>query len=57
MVGTFLSTLIYVEAAPTALNDIKWAYYLVFVGLTLINIVVLYYWCPEVSLEILVVRC
>jgi len=47
LVGTFLSTLVYVEAAPTALAKIKWGYYIIFVGLTAINIVILYVWCPE----------
>jgi Sugar (and other) transporter len=49
LVGTFLSTLVYVEAAPTALANIKWGYYIIYVGLTAINIVVLYLWCPEVK--------
>lgn len=49
MVGTFLSTLVYVEAAPTALANVKWKYYMVFIALTAVNIVVLYLWCPEVS--------
>ena len=49
LVGTFLSTLIYVEAAPTALANIQWRYYMVFVALTAINIVIVYFWCPEVS--------
>jgi hypothetical protein len=47
LVGTFLSTLIYVEAAPTALANIKWRYYIIFVILTLINILITYFWCPE----------
>jgi len=47
LVGTFLSTLVYVEAAPTALANIKWRYYVIFVVLTFINIFVVYFWCPE----------
>lgn len=47
MVGTFLSTLIYVEAAPTALANIQWRYYIVFICLTLLNIIILCIWCPE----------
>ncbi|KAK2753056.1 hypothetical protein FQN55_005016 [Onygenales sp. PD_40] len=47
LVGTFLSTLVYVEAAPTALANIEWKYYLIFVVLTFVNIVILYFWCPE----------
>jgi hypothetical protein len=48
LVGTFLTTLIYIEAAPTALANIKWRYYIIFIILTLINIIVVYFWCPEV---------
>ena len=51
LVGTFLSTLIYIEAAPTALANIKWGYYIIFIVLTLINIIVLCLWCPEVCLS------
>ena len=47
LVGTFLSTLVYVEAAPTALAHIKWRYYIIFICLTLVNIVVFSFWCPE----------
>jgi hypothetical protein len=47
LAGTFLSTLIYVEAAPSALATIKWRYYVIFICLTLINVVIVYFWCPE----------
>ncbi|TKA52875.1 hypothetical protein B0A49_11489 [Cryomyces minteri] len=47
LVGTFLSTLVYVEAAPTALANIQWKYYVIFICLTAINIAILYLWCPE----------
>ncbi|MCJ1303989.1 hypothetical protein MMC08_006800 [Hypocenomyce scalaris] len=47
LVGTFLSTLIYIEAAPTALANITWGYYIIFIILTFINIIILYFWCPE----------
>ena len=50
IVGTFLSTLVYVEAGPTALANIQWKYYLVFVCLTFVNIVIIYFWLPEASL-------
>lgn len=49
LAGTFLSTLVYVEAAPTALANIQWKYYIIFVCLTAVNVVVFYFWCPEVS--------
>lgn len=48
IVGTFLSTVIYVEAGPTALTRIQWKYYLIFVILTLVNIIIIWRWCPEV---------
>lgn len=49
LVGTFLSTLVYVEAAPTALANIGWKYYIIFVGLSAVNVAIVYFWCPEVS--------
>ena len=49
IVGTFLSTVIYVEAAPTALAHIQWKYYIIFIVLTAVNIAILYLWCPEVN--------
>lgn len=49
IVGTFLSTLVYVEAAPTALAHIQWRYYLVFICLTFVDIIIIWMWCPEVS--------
>lgn len=51
LAGTFLSTLVYVEAAPTALANIKWKYYIIFVCLTFVNILIFYFWCPEVCQE------
>jgi hypothetical protein len=48
LIGTFLTTMIYIEAAPTALANIKWRCYIIFIVLTLINIIVVYFWCPEV---------
>lgn len=49
IVGTFLSTLAYVEAGPTALANVEWRYYLIFICLTFVNIIVLWRWCPEVG--------
>ena len=49
LAGTFLSTLVYVEAAPTALANIKWKYYIIFICLTFVNVLIFYFWCPEVS--------
>ena len=48
IVGTFLSTVVYVEAGPTALANIQWRYYLIFIILTFFNIIIVWRWCPEV---------
>ncbi|KEF63824.1 uncharacterized protein A1O9_01802 [Exophiala aquamarina CBS 119918] len=47
LAGTFLSTLVYVECTPTALANIQWRYYIIFVCLTAVNVVIFYFWCPE----------
>lgn len=43
----FLSTIAYLEAAPTAFAQIGWKYYLLFIVLTAINIPLIWYFCPE----------
>jgi uncharacterized oligopeptide transporter (OPT) family protein len=43
----FLSSLVYLEAAPTALAHISWKYYVVFLVLTLIHIFVVWWLFPE----------
>lgn len=45
----FLATIPFLEAAPTAFATIRWRYYLVFILLTAINIVTVYFYFPEVS--------
>lgn len=50
MIGTFLSTVIFLEAGPTALSKIRWYYYVMFICLTMINIMILWRYFPEVSL-------
>ena len=50
MIGTFLSTVIFLEAGPTALAEIRWWYYVMFIGLTVIDITVMWRWFPEVRL-------
>ncbi|KZO90717.1 general substrate transporter [Calocera viscosa TUFC12733] len=47
MVGTFLSTVIYLDAAPTALANIQWRFYLFFICMTAINIAIVWYSFPE----------
>ncbi|KAH0836949.1 hypothetical protein AYO21_01742 [Fonsecaea monophora] len=47
-VGTlFLTTIPYLEAAPTAFAEIGWKYYIVFIVLTTINIPIIYFFFPE----------
>ncbi|KAI1630482.1 general substrate transporter [Exophiala viscosa] len=49
-VGTlFLTTIPYLEAAPTAFATIGYRYYIVFIILTAINIPIIYFFFPEVS--------
>lgn len=43
----FLSTIAYLEAAPTAFAVIEWRYYLLFICLTAINIPLIWYYFPE----------
>jgi len=45
--GLFLSTVVYLEAGPTAIATIKWRYYLMFTILTAFNIVVVWRFFPE----------
>lgn len=50
MIGTFLSTVVFLEAGPTALTKIRWYYYVMFIGLTAVNMTVLWRYFPEVTL-------
>jgi Sugar (and other) transporter len=43
----FLSTIAYLEAAPTAFAQVGWKYYLLFIILTAINIPFIWYLFPE----------
>lgn len=43
----FLSTIAYLEAAPTAFAQVGWKYYLLFIILTAINIPLVWYFFPE----------
>jgi hypothetical protein len=43
----FLSTIAYLEAAPTAFATIGWKFYLLFIILTAINIPLIWYFFPE----------
>ncbi|CAK7234124.1 hypothetical protein SCUCBS95973_008828 [Sporothrix curviconia] len=43
----FLSAMVYLEAAPTALAVIGWRYFLVFICLTFVNIIIIWRTFPE----------
>lgn len=46
----FLSTLPFLESSATGFATIGWKYYLLFIILPSINVVLIYFFCPEVSL-------
>lgn len=47
--GLFIATIIFLQAAPTAFENIGWKYYLVFICITSVLFVVIWLWFPEVS--------
>ncbi|KAG0707359.1 general substrate transporter [Suillus ampliporus] len=47
MIGTFLSTVVFLEAGPTALSSIRWYYYVMFICLTAVHIAILWRYFPE----------
>lgn len=47
MAVLFLSTIAYLEAAPTAFAQVGWRYYLLFIILTAINLPLVIYFFPE----------
>jgi MFS family permease len=47
LMGQFLTTITFVEAAPTGFANIGWKFYLIFIALCCISSVVLYFFFPE----------
>jgi hypothetical protein len=47
--GLFVATMIFLQSAPTAFTDIGWKYYLVFICISTVMIVVIYFYFPEAS--------
>ncbi|EIW82727.1 general substrate transporter [Coniophora puteana RWD-64-598 SS2] len=47
LIGTFLSTIVFLEAGPTALANIQWRYYIMFICLTLLDIIIIWTYFPE----------
>lgn len=50
--GLFSATIAFLQAAPTAFDEIGWRYYLVFIVITSIMVVVILWYFPEVSLHL-----
>ena len=46
--GLFSATIIFLEAAPTAFAHIGWRYYTVFIAVTTVMIILMYFFFPEV---------
>lgn len=51
--GLFVATIIFLQVAPTAFAAIGWKYYLVFLCLTAVIGVIIYFYYPEVRFKIL----
>jgi len=47
--GLFMSTIIFLQCAPAAFDEIGWKYYLVFIIITTILFFVVWFYFPEVS--------
>ena len=47
LIGAFLSSLVYVQAAPTALASIGWKYYLIFIIITFLSTFLFAFVFPE----------
>ena len=47
--GLFVATIIFLQAAPTAFAAIGWQYYIVFIAVTFVMTLVVYFYFPEVS--------
>jgi len=46
--GLFISTIIFLQCAPTAFEQVGWKYYLVFIAITTVLFFVIWFYFPEV---------
>ena len=49
--GLFVATIIFLQAAPTAFAAISYNYFIVFIAVTLVMILVVYFYFPEASIS------
>lgn len=47
--ATWLATLILLQIAPIAFNNIGWKYFLVFIVFNITNSILCYFFCPETA--------
>lgn len=45
--GLFVATIVFLQVAPTAFDAISWKYYLVFIAISAILFVTIWFWFPE----------
>jgi MFS family permease len=48
--GLFIATIIFLQCAPTAFDQIGWKYYLVFICITTVIFFIIWFYFPEVRL-------
>jgi MFS family permease len=48
--GLFIATIIFLQCAPTAFDQIGWKYYLVFICVTTVIFFIIWFYFPEVRL-------
>ena len=46
--GLFIATIIFLQCAPTAFANIGWKYYIVFVVITALSTLIVWFYFPEV---------
>ncbi|RSL55135.1 hypothetical protein CEP53_007203 [Fusarium sp. AF-6] len=47
--GLFMSTLIFLQSAPTAFTNISWRYYIVFIAFSTVALVIMWFFFPETN--------
>ncbi|RSL63420.1 hypothetical protein CEP54_005258 [Fusarium duplospermum] len=47
--GLFVSTLIFLQSAPTAFTNISWRYYIIFIAFSTVALVIMWFFFPETN--------
>lgn len=50
--GLFTSTIIFLQCAPAAFTEIGWKYYVVFIVISVFMVAIMFFYFPEVCLEV-----